>query len=654
MKAGLHIPPLIGSLVRKNLGKNEIETLLDLLPHAGLLVDTTSNKVTLANAKATELSAYTRQELKDIKLDILISLNNGKNLKGTYKNRLSKIDGVLVQRNGIKKDILISIQPLGPSRNWSVITLATKSGMKQQGIEQELQKQRWDSLNLLIKASQQPTNSDTLQQMLQAGQLLTGCSILAIYTAQNNGGPLEQVAIQGSVDILPTSLSAEDDDSYLESTLWKPGTRSKSPLHQAAIAHNFNYLATVPLKTAGSHSGIVVAADQISKPPEDIIDLLHLMASLIDITLRAKEGIGTSSDKINRSIPQYLPIIEHALDGIILTDTELIVNSFNSSAEKILGFNSAEAARQPLDKLLISNPSILPALKAAQQGFSSHNLSNISLRHRSGHSIPSNMHVIPIVSDGDVEEIAILISDLSDKEEFRTRAQQLENQAFLGEISAIFAHEVRNPINNISTGLQVMAMNLPEDDANHDQIDRIQGDFERLTDLMKSVLSFSGSREYRKETIALPTMLDVILDKFRPRETHKHINFHLHAPEISPSILGDRRALEQVFVNLITNGINAISEQGGDLTIKINTPKEIGPNSKVEILVSDNGPGIPEDIIGHIFEPFYTTKKEGTGLGLAISKRIIEAHKGTISVESFPGGTIFKVTLPIASTGNSG
>jgi signal transduction histidine kinase len=261
------------------------------------------------------------------------------------------------------------------------------------------------------------------------------------------------------------------------------------------------------------------------------------------------------------------------------------------------------------------------------------------------------LRVIPILSEGDVEEIAILISDLSDQEEFRTRAQQLENQAFLGEISAIFAHEVRNPINNISTGLQVMAMNLPDDDPSQDQINRIQGDFERLTDLMKSVLSFSGSREYRKEIIVVPAMLEIILDKFRPREAYKHIKFHLHTSEHSPSILGDRRALEQVFVNLVNNGINAIGKGGGDLTIKINTPMELGPHGTVDILVSDNGPGIPEDIIDHIFEPFYTTKKEGTGLGLAISRRIVEAHKGKISAESFQGGTIFKVTLPIANNG---
>ena len=86
---------------------------------------------------------------------------------------------------------------------------------------------------------------------------------------------------------------------------------------------------------------------------------------------------------------------------------------------------------------------------------------------------------------------------------------------------------------------------------------------------------------------------------------------------------------------------------GGQLSIKINNISEVGVRNYVLVGIADTGPGIPDDEIEHIFHPFYTTKRAGTGLGLAISKRIITAHRGNIYVESFPGGTIFQVEIPI-------
>ena len=108
---------------------------------------------------------------------------------------------------------------------------------------------------------------------------------------------------------------------------------------------------------------------------------------------------------------------------------------------------------------------------------------------------------------------------------------------------------------------------------------------------------------------------------------------------------GDYRALEQVFVNLLTMP-SGMDRGNGTLSIKIqNAPGKERP-LMYEVIVADSGPGISEDLVEHVFEPFMTTKSSGTGLGLAITKRIVNAHKGKITVESFPGGTVFHVQLP--------
>jgi signal transduction histidine kinase len=115
----------------------------------------------------------------------------------------------------------------------------------------------------------------------------------------------------------------------------------------------------------------------------------------------------------------------------------------------------------------------------------------------------------------------------------------------------------------------------------------------------------------------------------------------------TPPIKGDPRSLEQVFTNLISNAVDAMSKQGGGtLAIKVG-PVNLIPNlPQVEVTITDNGPGIPDDIRDHLFEPFVSNNPRGTGLGLAITKQIVTAHRGSIKVNTFPGGTVFHVVLP--------
>ena len=120
-------------------------------------------------------------------------------------------------------------------------------------------------------------------------------------------------------------------------------------------------------------------------------------------------------------------------------------------------------------------------------------------------------------------------------------------------------------------------------------------------------------------------------------------------PECKP-ILGNLRALEQVFSNLINNALQAMGEGGGALAIRVQRLYSPEGKAYTEVSIADTGPGIPKELQEKIFLPFFTTHQSGTGLGLAITKRILTAHKGTILLNSFPGGTIFQVQLPAISS----
>jgi two-component system, NtrC family, sensor histidine kinase AtoS len=204
---------------------------------------------------------------------------------------------------------------------------------------------------------------------------------------------------------------------------------------------------------------------------------------------------------------------------------------------------------------------------------------------------------------------------------------------------------VRNPINNISTGLQLLSVKLPENDPNQENINRLIIDCQRLNHLMESVLSFSRYAEHKFESVDLEQMLRRLLDRWRPRMAKVNVTPFIHIEENTPPILGDPKSLDQVFTNLISNAVEAMGSSGGTLAVRV-APLHVGQGRpQVEVTVSDSGPGIPDEVKDRIFEPFVTTKAQGTGLGLAITKRIVTAHRGSISVNSFPGGTVFHVLL---------
>jgi signal transduction histidine kinase len=150
--------------------------------------------------------------------------------------------------------------------------------------------------------------------------------------------------------------------------------------------------------------------------------------------------------------------------------------------------------------------------------------------------------------------------------------------------------------------------------------------------------------------VDLPLLLQRLLERLRPRIIRINAQYSFEVEPDCPPIWGNVRSLEQVFSNLITNALQAMSENGGTLALKVQHIHSPEGSNFLEVSVADTGPGIPEELQERIFQPFFTTKQEGTGLGLAIAKRIITAHKGSIRLTSFPGGTIFHVQLPTIAT----
>jgi signal transduction histidine kinase len=240
------------------------------------------------------------------------------------------------------------------------------------------------------------------------------------------------------------------------------------------------------------------------------------------------------------------------------------------------------------------------------------------------------------------------LSDISETENNKAVVQHLEHRATLGDYTSAIAHDIRNPINNISLGIQRISNRFPPDDPNREVMTGIQNDCTRLSHLMESLLAYARSPELHLETIEVEPFLKRTLDRWHPRLVNAHINSHLNVEENVDKIIGDPRALDRVFTNLISNAVDAMSVSGDTLAINAKLNATAADLPMVEITFSDNGPGIPEELKERIFEPFVSTSQKGTGLGLSITKQIVTAHKGSINVNSFPGGTHFIVSIPAA------
>ena len=334
------------------------------------------------------------------------------------------------------------------------------------------------------------------------------------------------------------------------------------------------------------------------------------------------------------------------IEGVIITDARFSVMYINPVAATMFGFTSSQVVGHKLEDLLVTSDGIQGLVDRDDKDGQ---VSSIKYLHRrSGKIFPCQIKVCKMESGLDTYNIFVL-SDQTETEESRLKTEQLTQKAFLGDFASMLAHEIRNPINNIQmwiANLYTMA------DGNEEFLSgakRVENDFQRITQLVNNILAFSKPMALNKEEIDLSLLISEIIEKWRLNFARKNISCYFSPPENFPKFYGDPRSLEQVFNNLIGNSVDAFDGQDGIITLKLSLRENESGRRQIVISESDNGPGIPDDKIDTIFEPFMTTKKNGNGWGLALTKRIITSHKGTIQVKSFAGGgTVFEILLPLS------
>jgi signal transduction histidine kinase len=260
--------------------------------------------------------------------------------------------------------------------------------------------------------------------------------------------------------------------------------------------------------------------------------------------------------------------------------------------------------------------------------------------------------------DGRLTGATLFFKDLTRVEQLEERERLRDRLAALGEMAAAIAHEVKNPLAGIEVMAGVLKRQLTESEDAQSILRDIIKEAKMANAIVVEVLDFVRPIRLQVERISLA---DVVRDAISMAESHVprgKVQLALDLPEDLAPIQGDPHQLRQLFTNLLTNAFEALGGVGSVRLAaeQLSNDEEAG-NAEVQAVpmiqveVSDDGPGMPADVMERIFSPFFTTKPQGSGLGLAIVRKIVDAHDGRIDVSARPeGGTRFRVTLPVSGS----
>jgi hypothetical protein len=226
---------------------------------------------------------------------------------------------------------------------------------------------------------------------------------------------------------------------------------------------------------------------------------------------------------------------------------------------------------------------------------------------------------------------------------YNQRLEKAEHLAAFGELAAGLAHEVKNPLSGMKGALEIIGKTTPDTDPNKEIYQEVLFQIGKIINVIQDFLAYARPKPPQFNPAPPSLFIENAIRLARTQLGGKDITIHFQPIRDDIFVRIDADRMQEVVLNLFLNSIAAIEKAGNILVVE-----KVEPGKALVIIVADNGGGMKEAQMTQIFNPFFSTKKEGTGLGLSISKKIVDAHGGTIAVESRVGkGTTFTIRLPL-------
>jgi two-component system nitrogen regulation sensor histidine kinase GlnL len=354
----------------------------------------------------------------------------------------------------------------------------------------------------------------------------------------------------------------------------------------------------------------------------------------------------------------YQGVLEGLPDAVIVADSTARVVLWNAAAEALTGRSARRATGRMLKELFAGDAAVVRRVDETLATGESRSEPDAMLATVDGRAVPISLLTAPLfAADGTVGGAVGVLRDVSRIRHLEDELRRGETLAAAGRMAVGFAHEIRNPLSAIRGAVQLLARELGPDSPLREYTDVLLTEVGRVNRIIEMLLDLGRPVQLRAVPLNLYQILErvVLLCEEAARERGVSI-VRRYDPSL-PAILGDEDRMVQVFLNLVRNGIEAMPS-GGTLTLATRVSLDplfgkmdlgTGQRAMVEVVVADEGVGIPAAARARIFDPFFTTKDRGLGLGLAICHRIVEEHKGVLQVDSAERrGTTVTCFLPIA------
>jgi signal transduction histidine kinase len=361
------------------------------------------------------------------------------------------------------------------------------------------------------------------------------------------------------------------------------------------------------------------------------------------------KGTGEAGRNAVTSDAFYRHIVSGMRNGVLAITRDARLALINDEAYRIFGvMPHLDDVGQPIANVLRDHPDVVRVLAGA---FDLHHLPNrVEMRLKPSNKVIGYTLAFVRSDEGVVIGAAMFFKDLTRVEQLEERERLRDRLAAVGEMAAVIAHEVKNPLAGIEVMAGLLRRKIPDAPDAQMVLTDIISEAKMANAIVQEVLDFVRPIRLQVEHTAVADAVHGAIHLADSKGKRGNVDVRVAIADGLAQINADQHQITQVFTNLLMNAYEAMGGKGL-VTISAEMLRfEDGSDGREAVLVqfADNGPGIPPDVADKVFDPFFTTKAQGSGLGLAIVRKIVDAHDGRIDLRTTPGqGTTIRVTLPV-------